>query len=78
MNDSFLSIFNSGGLFSFFIKLFGIVLGLLYLFFSVIMFRQIEVMKRTVTVKDQDLLDSGAYLQIMLSALILFYALFIL
>ena len=70
-------LFNTN-LVSLFIKLFGVVGGFLYLFFSVIMIRQVDTMKKTVTVNDKGLLVSLTYTQVGLASLVLFYALFIL
>lgn len=70
-------LFNTN-LVSLFIKLFGVVGGFLYLFFSVIMIRQVDTMKKTVTVNDKGLLVILTYTQVGLASLVLFYALFIL
>jgi len=73
-----LDFFNQEGIFGIFLKLFGVVSGFLYLFFSMIMLRQVRIMRKTVTFEDKGVLELGAYSQIVLAAIIVVYALFIL
>lgn len=72
-----IDFFTESDLLSIFLKLFGIVIGLLYLFFSIIMIKQVESMKRTVTIDDGGLLIFLSYLQVAFAALIVFAAIFI-
>ncbi|OGK15821.1 hypothetical protein A3H80_03250 [Candidatus Roizmanbacteria bacterium RIFCSPLOWO2_02_FULL_37_19] len=76
--EPLLEFLDAQHLFSFFLKLFGVTLGLLYLFFAVIMIRQVISMKRTVSVKDGGILLIISYIQVSLATVIVFYALFIL
>lgn len=75
---NFIDFINEADLFSLFLKLFGVVVGALYLFFSVVMVKQVETMKRTITIQDNGLLDIVAYVQVLLSFIALVFALFIL
>lgn len=70
--------FTETDLLSIFLKLFGIVVGLLYLFFSIIMIKQVQSMKRTVTLDDGGILVFLTYLQVAFAAIIVFTAFFIL
>lgn len=79
MNDvGLLDFLQSGRLLDMFIKLFGLVLGGLYVFFSVIMIRQVEVMGRTIRISNHGVLNFFAYLQLAFSIIILIYAIFLL
>jgi hypothetical protein len=51
---SVLEFFNTQHIFGIFLKLFGVIVGFLYLFFSLIILRQVGVMKKTVTFEDKD------------------------
>lgn len=73
-----LNIFSSQAIFPLFTKLFGIVFGLIYLLFAIIMIKQIDILRRAIEVVDRGILSSLAYLQLALSIIILTYALFIL
>lgn len=76
--DGLETLFESRFIIGLFIKLFGIVLGLLYLFFSIILVKQVQSMKRTVTVHDGGMLLMTAYVQVGISLIIVAYALFFL
>jgi hypothetical protein len=76
--EALLDIFDGENIFGVFLKLFGIVLGLLYLFFSIILLKQVQSMKKVVSVHDSGLLLMMAYMQIGISFVIVAYALFIL
>lgn len=73
-----IEFFNQEHIFGIFLKLFGVVIGFLYLFFSLIILRQIDVMRKTVTFEDGGKLELGAYVQIVLATVIVVFALFIL
>ncbi len=75
---SLIDFLQSGNLFALFFKLFGVVLGGLYVFFSVIMIRQIKAMQRVVRVRDNGVLRFLSYVQLVAALIILIYALFIL
>jgi len=64
----------TGEILSLLIKLFGIVLGLLYLFFSIIMIRQVRSMQRTITIHDRGLLVFAAYTQVFFASVLVLYA----
>jgi hypothetical protein len=68
----------SGDLLGFFIKLFGIVLAILYLFFCIILIRQLDTMRKSLEIGDGGILSIIAYIQALLAAFLVFYALFIL
>ncbi len=68
----------TGDLLGFFIKLFGIVLSILYMFFCIILIRQLGSMRKTLSINDGGILDIIAYIQALLAAFLVFYALFIL
>ncbi|KXK09808.1 MAG: hypothetical protein UZ22_OP11002000972 [Microgenomates bacterium OLB23] len=68
----------SGDLLGIFIKLFGVVLSVLYMFFCIILIRQLASMRKALTINDGGVLDILAYIQALLAAFLVFYALFIL
>lgn len=70
--------FLNGDLLGFFLKLFGIVVGLLYVFFAFIITRQVRAMERVLTLKDNGLLRLIANIQLILALLVVGYALVIL
>ena len=70
--------FINGDLVGFFLKLFGIVLGFLYVFFSLIIVKQVRSMEKVVTIQDNGLLMMMAYLQVVLALLVVGFALVIL
>lgn len=78
MENSIVNFFNQADIFGIFLKPFGIVLGFLYLFFSIVVLRQVRSMRKTVTFHDRGFLELGSYAQIILATVILVYALFIL
>lgn len=70
--------FFQGDLLGFFLKLFGIVIGMLYVFFSIIIIKQVNTMKNVVTINDSGLLIMMAYVQLGLALLVVGFALVIL
>ncbi|OGK30334.1 hypothetical protein A3I56_02895 [Candidatus Roizmanbacteria bacterium RIFCSPLOWO2_02_FULL_43_10] len=76
--NAFIEFFNKGDAVNLLIKLFGIVGGFLYFFFAWVMIGQIRALKKTIEVHDEGLLITLAYVQLILSAVIVLYALFIL
>ena len=70
--------FLEGDLIGFFLKLFGIVIGLLYVFFALIVVKQIKTMERVVTLHDNGLLLILGYVQLGLALLVVAFALVIL
>ena len=75
---NFLDFFNQQQIFGIFLKLFGVVVTLLYLFFSIVIVRQVKVMRKLITFEDRGVLELGAYTQIVLAAILVVYALIIL
>ena len=78
MQNNIIEYFNQAGIFGIFLKPFGIVIGMLYLFFAIVTMRQVRSMRKTVSFRDRGFLEMGAYTQIVLAVVILIYALFIL
>lgn len=68
----------TGNLLAIFIKLFGVVLSILYMFFCIILIRQLATMRKTLSIHDGGVLDIVAYIQALLAAFLVFYALFVL
>lgn len=60
------------------VKLFGIVLSGFYIVFSIVIIRQVQVMKRTVEVKDYGVLSFLAFIQLIAASVLFLYSLFIL
>lgn len=75
--QSFIDSISSGSIISLFLKLFGIVIGFLYLFFSLVIVRQTGLMKAVVAVHDAGVLKLLAYLQVILALCIVIFALFL-
>lgn len=61
-----------------FLKLFGVVLGFLYLFFAWVLIKQIQSLEKTVDIDDDGLLILLARIQLVLALVIVLFALFIL
>jgi len=76
--EQFFGFINSPNLLGIFIKLFGIILGLIYILFCFIMIKQIGTMKETINIKDQGLLRTAALLQLGFAIVIVLYALIVL
>jgi hypothetical protein len=73
-----LDLLLTGDLLGLFIKLFGIVMGILYMFFCIILIRQLSTMRKSLSINDAGILDIIAYIQALLAAFLVFYALFVL
>lgn len=76
--DILVDFITGDNLLSTFLKLFGIVLGLLYLFFSIIVVQQVRTMKKVVQIEDSGTLTFVSHIQVMLALLVVIFALFIL
>ena len=76
--EEFFKFFNSPALLGLFIKLFGVVIGFIYLLFAGIMIRQVSSMKEAVNIKDQGALRLAAFIQLGFAVLVVFYALVVL
>lgn len=59
-------------------RLFGIVLSVFYIVFSIVIIRQVQVMKKSVQINDYGTLRLFAYIQFLMAIFFLFYSLFIL
>ncbi len=76
--DRAFSFIREGNLITFFTKLFGIVFGGLYLFFTLILVQQVVTLKKVVKINDGGLLLLVAQVQFILAIAILLYAIIIL
>ena len=70
--------FLNGDIVGLFIKLFGVIAGILYLFFTIILIRQLDTMRKTLSINDGGILNIMAYIQAILAAFVVFYAFFVL
>lgn len=75
--DIFSAFSNPSQVIALFVKLFGIVLGFLYIFYSLIVVRQVMVMKKEVSFNDSGLILTIAYVQLFLAMVIAIFALFL-
>lgn len=76
--DNIFSFIQNGNLIVFFSKLFGIVVGGLYLFFTLITVQQVTTMKKAVGVHDGGLLLLFAQIQFLAAIAIVLYAIVLL
>lgn len=60
------------------VKVFGLTAAVFYTVFAIVIIRQVQVMKRTVTIRDWGLLSLTALVQLGLGLILLIYALLIL
>lgn len=72
--DNILTFFDSVDVLSIFIKLFGIVLMLIYLVFAFILQRQVVNLKKTVQVGDKGFVNLIAQIHLGIAILIFWYA----
>ncbi len=73
-----MNIFTDVEIFPFFFKLFSVVISIIYLFISVIVLQQMKAMRRSVRIRDKGMLRYLAYINIVIAALAVLCALFIL
>ncbi len=73
-----MDFFTDNNVIALFLKLFGIVLGFLYLFFAWVLIMQIKSLEKTVDIDDDGLLILLARIQLVLAVVIVLFALFIL
>lgn len=78
MNFNFADFFSGVKFINLMIKLFGGVFAVFHLFFSVVVLRQTQIMKKTVKIQDGGLLLFFSFIQCILSILLLIYCFFIL
>ena len=78
MFESIITFIESGDVLSFFIKAFAIVMLFLYFFYALIFIRQIQVMKKILTLADGGSLLALAYFQMIAVIVLLVYAVLIL
>ena len=76
--DNLFNFIQQGNLFTFFVKVFGIALGGIYLFFTLIMMQQVITLKKVVGVHDKGFLLLFAQIQFLFAIAILLYAVVIL
>jgi len=69
-----LQFFQSATLFNFFFKVFAITLSFIYLIFAVVIFRQTQIMLRTLISKNQGIILLLSFVQIILAALLIILA----
>lgn len=70
--------FLTGDLFGFFFKAFLVVLSAIYLIYTIVLFRQAQVMTRTVTVEQSPFIIIVSFLHILAAVGLLLFALAIL
>ena len=73
-----MEFFSSANVIAIFLKLFGIVMGFLYMFFAWVLIKQIRSLEKTVDIDDDGLLVLLARIQLVLAIVIVLFALFIL
>lgn len=76
--NQILNELNLGNFLSLAIKIFGIVGSFIYLFFAIVVIKQVQVMKKTIEIKDGGLLSLAAFIQLILTIILILYSLFIL
>lgn len=76
--NQILNELNLRSLLSLTIKIFGIVGAFIYLFFTIVLIKQVKVMKKAIEIKDGGLLSLATFIQLILTILLLLYSLFIL
>lgn len=76
--NQILNELNLRSLLSLAIKIFGIVGAFIYLFFAIILIKQVKVMKKAIEIRDGGLLSVVAFIQLILIIILLLYSLFIL
>jgi Family of unknown function (DUF5657) len=75
--ESIIQAISSGSVVGLFLKLFGVVIGFLYLFYALVIVRQVGLMKTVVTIHDGGVLKILAFLQVLLALAIVIFALFL-
>lgn len=78
MNDSLFTFLQTSSVGSFFVKGFGATLAGLFVLFSLILRRQVGLMRKTIIIKDNGLLSIYATAQIVVALVLFGYALVIL
>lgn len=78
MNDSLFSFLQNSSFGTLLIKGFGIVLSGLFVFFSLILKRQVGLMRKTIIIKDNGFLSLYAVIQLVVALVLFVYALVIL
>jgi hypothetical protein len=76
--NQFLNTFNLITFLSLGIKLFGIVASIFYLLFSLVVLKQVEVMRKTIEIHDHGLLLLAAFIQLLMAGVLIFFSLFVL
>lgn len=78
MIEYFLLYIHYPNLLAMFIKLFGIVLSMLYFLYAFVMSRQIIVLIKTIQIHDNGILKLAGMVQVILSLILLAYSILIL
>jgi hypothetical protein len=60
------------------LKLLGIITAIIYLCFATVVIKQVEVMRKSIEIEDRGLFLLAAFVQLILSVILLFYSLVIL
>ena len=68
------AFFHNANLFNFFFKSFAIVLSIIYLIYTIVIFRQTQVMLKTVTVNNGGIILLISFIQILLAILLIVLA----
>jgi hypothetical protein len=76
--ETFFEFFASNNFLSIGIKLFGIIFSLLFLIFSFVVLKQVQVMRKTVVMDHSGILIILAFIQVVICAGLVFYSLFVL
>lgn len=71
-------LFSGGDLFNFFFKAFAVVISLIYLVFAIVVFRQTQVMSRSLVTKNNGIIVTISFILILIGVALIFYSIFIL
>ena len=66
-----LQFFQPSNLFNFFFKAFAITLSLLYLIYTIVIFRQVQIMTRTLITRGNGVIILISFIQILLAVLLI-------
>ena len=69
-----LQFFQPSNLFSLFFKAFAITLSFIYLIYAIVIYRQTQIMLRTLIVKNNQIILAISFIQIIIAMLLIFLA----
>ncbi len=69
-----LQFFQPSNLFSLFFKAFAITLSFIYLIYAIVIYRQTQIMLRTLIVKNNQIILIGSFIQIIIAILLILLA----